>query len=72
MMRCADCSMVEAAAAGSFECRRLYLPRPEYAEQSQDNWLPFADGVGCDLAQCLLDNGAGPVLEKAKQEMDCS
>ena len=44
----------------------------KYAEQSSDSWLTFADGFGCDLAQCLLDNGAGPVLEKAKQEMDSS
>ena len=44
----------------------------QYTEQSPEDWIAFADKFGCDLAQCLLDKGAGPILEKAKQEMDKS
>ena len=44
----------------------------DYAQQSLQDWVTFADKFGCDLAQCLLDKGAGPILEKTKQEMEAS
>ena len=44
----------------------------KYTEQSPDDWIAFADKFGSDLAQCVLDNGAGPILEKVKQEMESS
>ena len=45
---------------------------PTYSKQSPEEWAVFADRFGCDLAQCLLGKGAGPILEKAKEEMDQS
>ena len=44
----------------------------KYTELSPDDWIAFADKFGSDLAQCVLDNGAGPILEKVKQEMESS
>ena len=42
----------------------------KYMEQSPEEWTVFADKFGCDLAESLLGKGAGPILERAKKEMD--
>ena len=44
----------------------------EYAQRSPGDWTTFADRFGCDLAESLLAHGAGPILEKAKEEMEKS
>ena len=43
-----------------------------YVKQSLEDWVKFGDKFGCDLAERLLTKGAGPVLEKAKKEMEHS
>lgn len=43
-----------------------------YVEQSLEEWLAFGDKFGCDLAESLLAKGAGPILEKAKKDMEQS
>lgn len=42
----------------------------DYKEQSISELSYIADKAGCDLAERLLGNGAGPVLAKAKKEME--
>ena len=41
-----------------------------YTEQSLEDWVAFGDKFGCELAGSLLAKGAGPILEKAKREME--
>ena len=49
------------------------LPANYSAEQSLvEDWLAFGDKFGCDLAGRLLAKGAGPILERAKEDMEQS
>lgn len=47
----------------------ITLPQ-DYRELSVSHLSSIADKVGCDLAQRLLENGAGPILAKAKEDME--